>query len=93
MVSLVFKCYNVQKQQITCSEYKNSDDTITNFGRSVDYEMELCVATVVRRKDNKGGSYSRLFREVTGSIPVSGLLAEVPFGAVTEYYITEADEY
>ena len=34
-----------------------------------------------------------LFREVTGSIPVSGLLAEVPFGAVTEYYITEANEY
>ena len=35
----------------------------------------------------------RLFREVTGSIPVSGLLAEVPFGAVTEYYITEGYEY
>ena len=34
-----------------------------------------------------------LFREVTGSIPVSGLLAEVFFGAVTEYYITEANEY
>ena len=35
----------------------------------------------------------RLFREVAGSIPVSGLLAEVPFGAVTEYYITEGYEY
>ena len=34
-----------------------------------------------------------LFREVTGSIPVSGLLAEVPFGVVTEYYITEANAY
>ena len=30
---------------------------------------------------------------VTGSIPVSCLLAEVPFGAVTEYYITEGYEY
>ena len=51
---------------------------------------------VVQRKDNKGGSSveaCRLFREVTGSIPVSGLLAEVPFGVVTEYYITEANEY
>ena len=53
--------------------------SVQRKGVSYDVKMTRVVLTV---------EVCCLFREVTGSIPVSGLLAKV-----TEYYITEANEY